>query len=1365
MSISVAGAVRRTARLLGLAIVLVSAGPPAGAAAATWTVNTTTDPSGAGACGTGICSLRQAIADASSGDTVMLPASATPYAVTLGVIDVTNAITISGAAASPAIEGDGSSQIFDVSGLPATSTVTISGVTISGGEASGITAATESGGAIYDDSPGATVDISAVTLSGNTSTVGNGGAIELAGGAMEITDSTLGPNNVAMGSSDFPGTGGAIDNDDGTLSITDSTISGNTAGTTAGGEPAGEGGGISDESNGTTGTTTLRYDTIASNTVEGTDAAGGNLFTDTNDPDGFTIADTIVADGVAPTSFNDCFDSGDFVSQGYNLTDGTDPTQCGFTGPTDLTGDPDLGALTNNGGETDTELPSAGSPEVGAIPNGSSGCPTTDQRGVASPAGSACDIGAVQGVSASSPSAFLTISASAAPDPVTPGQPVTDTFTIANSGPDAAVGVFLNDPLPSGVALVDASASQGSCSGTTTVTCDIGLITVGDPQTISVVIAPAAAGTVTNTASVFETTANPNSAHNSATATTTVSSPTGAGSACATSMTLDAVEVLASCITEQGDGTYLATGATSFADGAGIVDAGTHVPANLVLDPSTHEITTAPASSGAAQSGELEAGGVDIATGDLVIDTQAVTDPVSGVASVARVTGWSSVDLALSGWAFADAGVAPTVYLAPSDAGGGAIIDGQLAVPPWLGDSLKFGSLVATGLVPGLSGELAVQASSSGELSVVNGGISFNATVLGDSNLQLANAELSYQRAGDEWTGSAHLGFASLVKLSVSSVIRDGKLDDLDADFACATSKICGSSSSLPTLGAILDIKDVDLNMINLEGIDYTPPPTLGPFHIPTPCFTSKFRTCPPPQPAPQVDGAIIVGLLGDRVIAGGNFSYLLDGAFSAAGGVGLAPLYGSKFSDPGPLAPGESAQNAVDSLLSSGFAGVELANATIDFTPPGLLQTSGTMYLPPPPFPFQFLKGTISIGIDGAGQFTGEGSLDLVIPSYVPVLGGDSFGSVQAVVSDAGAGAEASLPRYCVSVDAGFHTYTECTPEISFLAGFDWDTGRVSVDFDGGSLSDYVTVPEASASSAAVSNSRTVHVPIRKQLASFTIHSAKGTPDVELIGPPGAGGRRRLMLATSKKLHNRTGALAWLVRKTHTESFLVFLPNGGSWIVKRLAGPRVTSVRVTVPRHPLRKTTYPRAVEHTSHLPSGTISTGKKLTLQYSVPHAESGTTVDLWAGTGPHGAGGVMIADGLPPEGAVTWKLSGLPSGRYWPYAVVNENGIPVSIEYWPQSVEIVNADAPPTPTGVQATLIGGQAYVAWNGVAAAETYAITATPTDGGAPVRYAVPASQVAGLLTLAPGHWAITVAALDSADDASLPTAPAELTIS
>ena len=73
-----------------------------------------------------------------------------------------------------------------------------------------------------------------------------------------------------------------------------------------------------------------------------------------------------------------------------------------------------------------------------------------------------------------------------------------------------------------------------------------------------------------------------------------------------------------------------------------------------------------------------------------------------------------------------------------------------------------------------------------------------------------------------------------------------------------------------------------------------------------------------------------------------------------------------------------------------------------------------------------------------------------------------------------------------------------------------------------------------------------------------------------------------------------------------------MLLPNGGSWTVKRLKGPRITSVKVTVARHPLRKTTYPRAVERASDLPSGTISSAKPLTLQYSVPHPAAGTTVD---------------------------------------------------------------------------------------------------------------------------------------------------------
>ncbi len=1567
---------RRLRRLaiLACAVTLLATaaagGPLASAAGAvTLTVNTTSDAApGASECegAPGDCSLRQAVDKAAPGDTISLPASATAYSVMLGVITIDKAITISGGGArTTKIDANGTSQIFDVSGLPSSSTLTISAVTISGGDQSGSSPSDGSGGAIDVNSAGATVDLSGVALSDNTASVA-GGAIELSAGNMDITDSTLGPDNVASGNSDFPGTGGAIDNDNGTLSISDSTISGNTAGV-ADVAPGGRGGAISDESSGITGTTMLQYDTIAYNTATGTGATGGNLYTITNDPDGFTIADTIVADGAAPTG-GDCYSDGDFVSEGYNLTDGiasTGVAACGFTHSTDVLGDARLGPLTNNGGPTDTEALAAGSPAIDQIPTSSTGCPGTDQRGDARPKASGCDIGALEagygetapqwsvahdfqtsplenpspdslgnsdvwsyeqgpladlGVPADytllpdsstdagacsnldswnvggglpvvdfdaeaatiacgtvtvpaqtvvmHPSGSdysivawkspvtaditvagsfvsmdpnggsgttwdvdngannlasgtnavggsgsfdlsslsvtsgdtlyfilgptgaaqyettelnLTITEAGAPPPpsadlaltvsrpesVSPGATVTDTFTVTNNGPDTSAGVTFVDTLPTAAAYQSASASQGNCFPPSSgmLSCSLGSLADGDQATVSVTLLTQSdfTGPLSNTADVSAATNDPNPANNSATATTTVSPP------CPTSMTLDSVEVLAGCIASQGNGTYLASGDARFANGASIVDAGTQTPAALVIDPSSHQISIAPAAGGGAQSGELEAGGVDVATGDLVVHTQGETDPISGLAGSASVTGVSSVGVSLSGWNFADSDVPPTVYLAPSSDGGGATVDGQLTLPAWLGDALAFGPLEATGVVPGASGQIAVQVPSSGQLSVINGGISFKASVLGDPSVQLANAELTYQRAGDEWTGSANLGFASLVDLKVNGVISDGKLDNLSADFACSTSKICGTGGSLPTLGAILDIKDVDLSMINLQGINYTPPPELsaslgtGAFHLPIACFTNRFVKCPPPQPAPQVDGAVIVGVLGDRVIAGGNFDYLLDGQFTASGAVGLAPLYGSKFSDPGPLAPGQSAQNAVANLLSTGFAGVELAGATIDYTPPGLLQATGTVFLPPPPFPFQFLKGTISIGID-ASHFTGEGSLNLVIPNYVPLIHGDTFGGVQALISDEAAAAEASLPQYCASVDLGFHTYTECTPKITFLAAFDWTTGKVTVDMNGGSINDYATVSQLIASDAAVGGSRFVHVPARKQLASFTVHSARRTPDVELIGPPVAGHRRHLMLRTSKKLRNHTGALAWLDKKAHTESFLVLAPSGGRWTVKRLGGARITAVKVVVPRKKLKAKVYPHAVERAGDLPKGTVSTAGKLTLHYRVPTAGRGTTVDLWAGTGPHGAGGTMIADGLRPSGAATWKLSGLASGRYYPYAIVSHNGIPVSIHYWPGSVEVVNSAAPAAPTGVQAAPEAGQVYVAWNGVQGAATYAVTATRSDGGSPVRDAVPASQVDDALTLAPGTWSITVQSVAAGDQASLPSAPTTVTV-
>ena len=80
-------------------------------------------------------------------------------------------------------------------------------------------------------------------------------------------------------------------------------------------------------------------------------------------------------------------------SLGYNLTD---DITCGFTQPGDLVvADAMLGPLQDNGGPTETHDLLPGSPAIDA---GSVNCPPpdTDQRGVARPQGTDCDIGAVE---------------------------------------------------------------------------------------------------------------------------------------------------------------------------------------------------------------------------------------------------------------------------------------------------------------------------------------------------------------------------------------------------------------------------------------------------------------------------------------------------------------------------------------------------------------------------------------------------------------------------------------------------------------------------------------------------------------------------------------------------------------------------------------------------------------------------------------------------------------------------------------------------------------------------------------------------------------------------------------------------------
>jgi uncharacterized repeat protein (TIGR02543 family) len=172
------------------------------------------------------------------------------------------------------------------------------------------------------------------------------------------------------------------------VTIADSTISGNTAS---------QGGGIFN-----TGIMTVEDSTITGNTA--TQGGGGGGIYNTSGSDYFGSV-SLAADIIAKQSAGaDCVSVAGFTGitdTGYNIDDdgscGLSPSNHSVSDSTVI--DAHLGALGNYGGPTQTILPLAGSPAIGAIPtgttlNGISVCPRTDQRGVASVGN--CTIGAVE---------------------------------------------------------------------------------------------------------------------------------------------------------------------------------------------------------------------------------------------------------------------------------------------------------------------------------------------------------------------------------------------------------------------------------------------------------------------------------------------------------------------------------------------------------------------------------------------------------------------------------------------------------------------------------------------------------------------------------------------------------------------------------------------------------------------------------------------------------------------------------------------------------------------------------------------------------------------------------------------------------
>jgi hypothetical protein len=246
--------------------------------------------------------------------------------------------------------------------------------------------ATLEGGGVYDGSPDP-LTITGSTISHNASGEG-GGIYARNSGTVTITDSTIDGNSASTAG------GGAyfLQRD---ATITNSTITGNTT-TASSGSPAGGGLDIAGAADAPAVLALLNATIDANSTPHGT---GGNLYTDTYST--VNSENSIVADGAASTSPN-CAGPGTLNSQGHNLESGTD---CHFATAGDLhTKQTLLGPLQENGGPTRTQAFSLpGSPALDAAHT--TDCPTTDQRGVTRPQGTACDIGALE---AATPTATTT---------------------------------------------------------------------------------------------------------------------------------------------------------------------------------------------------------------------------------------------------------------------------------------------------------------------------------------------------------------------------------------------------------------------------------------------------------------------------------------------------------------------------------------------------------------------------------------------------------------------------------------------------------------------------------------------------------------------------------------------------------------------------------------------------------------------------------------------------------------------------------------------------------------------------------------------------------------------------------------------
>jgi hypothetical protein len=274
-----------------------------------------------------------------------------------------------------------------------------------------------------------TVVFDSLTIADGNASGSNGGGVSTGIG----TDVTMINSILTNNSADY---GGAINNDGGNITIKNSILSNNTATT--------EGGGVNSNS-ASNGNITITNSTFSGNTAtSGGGLTNGSLST-------LNFSNTIIANN----NGGDCYDNGGTISTNTNnlIEDGS----CSAT----LSGDPLLGSLQDNGGNTQTMALLPGSPAINAGDNGT--CEASDKRGITRPQTATCDIGAYEKQAPAFTSTAVT------------SVIVNDAYsynitTTDNEPTDGASPVITAPILPAWLTLTDNGDGTGTLTGTPTQT-------------------------------------------------------------------------------------------------------------------------------------------------------------------------------------------------------------------------------------------------------------------------------------------------------------------------------------------------------------------------------------------------------------------------------------------------------------------------------------------------------------------------------------------------------------------------------------------------------------------------------------------------------------------------------------------------------------------------------------------------------------------------------------------------------------------------------------------------------------------------------------------------------------------------------